>query len=109
MESPSRFEIQVQKQPNAAREKGFNFDDARLMRGGWRNEPNPECCKDVSYEILNVLEFNSTRKRQSVVCRYPDGRLVLYCKVRAKFKHSETCKAKQGRNDYKNIYYVGTW
>ncbi|MBA0638180.1 hypothetical protein Godav_022213 [Gossypium davidsonii] len=35
---------------------------------------------DVSYEILNVLEFNSTRKRQSVVCRYPDGRLVLYCK-----------------------------
>ncbi|GLU03014.1 hypothetical protein SLE2022_202360 [Rubroshorea leprosula] len=36
--------------------------------------------QDVSYEILNVLEFNSTRKRQSVVCRYPDGRLVLYCK-----------------------------
>lgn len=24
---------------------------------------------------------NSTRKRQSVVCRFPDGRLVLYCKV----------------------------
>lgn len=66
--------------------------------------------QDVPYEILNVLEFNrwvrssdlcivcylmpddanvdckfwwefSTRKRQSVVCRYPDGRLVLYCKV----------------------------
>uniref|UniRef100_A0A2N9EC35 Phospholipid-transporting ATPase n=1 Tax=Fagus sylvatica TaxID=28930 RepID=A0A2N9EC35_FAGSY len=36
--------------------------------------------QDVSYEILNVLEFNSTRKRQSVVCRYLDGRLVLYCK-----------------------------
>lgn len=34
----------------------------------------------IPYEILNVLEFNSTRKRQSVVCRYPDGRLVLYCK-----------------------------
>lgn len=34
----------------------------------------------MGYEILNVLEFNSTRKRQSVVCRYPDGRLVLYCK-----------------------------
>ncbi|KAF5741024.1 phospholipid-transporting ATPase 3 isoform X1 [Tripterygium wilfordii] len=129
-------------------EKGFNFDDARIMRGAWRNEPNPDICKeffrclaichtvlpegevspekiryqaaspdeaalvtaaknfgfffyrrtptmiylreshlerigniqDVAYEILNVLEFNSTRKRQSVVCRYPDGRLVLYCK-----------------------------
>ncbi|OIV94546.1 hypothetical protein TanjilG_25608 [Lupinus angustifolius] len=133
---------------NAVRERGFNFNDARLMSGAWRNEPNPDSCKeffrclaichtvlpegdespekiryqaaspdesalviaaknfgfffyrrtpttiyvreshvekmgkiqDVSYEILNVLEFNSTRKRQSVVCRYPDGRLVLYCK-----------------------------
>ncbi|XVE84951.1 hypothetical protein DITRI_Ditri17bG0052900 [Diplodiscus trichospermus] len=139
---------EVQKSTDAAVEKGFNFDDVRLMRGAWRNEPNPDACKeffrclaichtvlpegdespekikyqaaspdeaalvlsakhfgfffyrrtptmiyvreshvermgkiqDVSYEILNVLEFNSTRKRQSVVCRYPDGRLVLYCK-----------------------------
>ncbi|XP_066374942.1 phospholipid-transporting ATPase 3-like isoform X1 [Miscanthus floridulus] len=133
---------------NAVQEKGFNFDDARIMRGAWRNEPNPEAFKeffrclaichtvlpegeetpekisyqaaspdeaalvaaaknfgfffyrrtpttvmvreshvermgsiqDVPYEILNVLEFNSTRKRQSVVCRFPNGRLVLYCK-----------------------------
>lgn len=136
------------KSANAVFEKGFNFDDVRLMRGAWRNEPHPEICKeffrclgichtvlpegeespekiiyqaaspdeaalvtaaknfgfffyrrsptaiyvresnvekmgkieDVTYEILNVLEFNSTRKRQSVICRYPDGRLVLYCK-----------------------------
>ncbi|KAK9277681.1 hypothetical protein L1049_007228 [Liquidambar formosana] len=139
---------EAQKSANTAHEKGFNFDDARLMLGAWRNEPNPDSCKeffrclaichtvlpegdespekityqaaspdeaalvtaaknfgfffykrtptmiyvreshaekmgkiqDVAYEILNVLEFNSTRKRQSVVCRYPDGRLVLYCK-----------------------------
>ncbi|PPS12170.1 hypothetical protein GOBAR_AA08472 [Gossypium barbadense] len=132
---------------NSLREKGFNFDDVRLMQGAWRNEPNHDACKeffrclaichtvlpegeetpekiryqaaspdeaalvlaaknfgfffyrrtptmiyvreshvekmgktqDVSYEILNVLEFN-TRKRQSVVCRYRDGRLVLFCK-----------------------------
>ncbi|KAL0888990.1 hypothetical protein Bca101_012973 [Brassica carinata] len=137
-----------ERSTGAIREKGFNFDDPRLMRGAWRNEPNPDLCKelfrclaichtvlpegdespekivyqaaspdeaalvtaaknfgfffyrrtptlvfvreshvekmgkiqDVAYEILNVLEFNSTRKRQSVVCRYPDGRLVLYCK-----------------------------
>lgn len=137
-----------EKSSSSIREKGFNFDDARLMRGAWRNEPNPDMCKeffrclaichtvlpegeetpekiryqaaspdesalvtaakkfgfffyrrtptliyvreshvekmgkveDVPYEILNVLEFNSTRKRQSVVCRHPDGRLVLYCK-----------------------------
>ncbi|XP_049404366.1 phospholipid-transporting ATPase 3-like isoform X2 [Solanum stenotomum] len=140
--------VEVQNSSNEAREKGFNFDDARLMRGAWRNEPHPDSCKeffrclaichtvlpegeetpekiryqaaspdeaalvaaaknfgfffykrtptliyvreshvermgqiqDIPYEILNVLEFNSTRKRQSVVCRYPDGRLVLYCK-----------------------------
>ena len=139
---------EVHKSSKAVHEKGFNFDDARLMLGAWRNEPDPDACKeffrclaichtvlpegdespekvtyqaaspdeaalvtaaknfgfffyrrtpttiyvreshvekmgkvlDVSYEILNVLEFNSTRKRQSVVCRYPDGRLVLYCK-----------------------------
>ncbi|KAG7974943.1 hypothetical protein I3843_06G073100 [Carya illinoinensis] len=142
------LKVEERNSDNAMHEKGFNFDDARLMRGAWRNEPNPDVCKeffrclaichtvlpegqespekityqaaspdeaalvtaaknfgfffyrrtptmiyvreshiekigkiqDVSYEILNVLEFNSTRKRQSVVCRYPDGRLVLYCK-----------------------------
>ncbi|XP_039014026.1 phospholipid-transporting ATPase 3-like [Hibiscus syriacus] len=139
---------EVQTSTGSVREKGLNFDDERLIRGAWRNEPNQDACKnffrclaichtvlpegnespekikyqaaspdeaalvlaaknfgfffyrrtptmiyvreshvermgkteDVSYEILNVLEFNSTRKRQSVVCRYPDGRLVLYCK-----------------------------
>ncbi|KAL6525831.1 hypothetical protein OROMI_030226 [Orobanche minor] len=40
--------VDVRKQSSAAREKGFNFDDARLMRGAWRNEPNPECCKKVT-------------------------------------------------------------
>ncbi|XWS68900.1 hypothetical protein CRYUN_Cryun04dG0133400 [Craigia yunnanensis] len=150
---------EVQTSINSVREKGFNFDDVRVMGGAWRNEPNPDACKwfllvvpndswnfldalpyvilcflkvmsppekikyqaaspdeaalvlaaknfgfffyrrtptmiyireshvemmdkiqDMSYEILNVLEFNSMRKCQSVVCRYPDGRLVLYCK-----------------------------
>jgi phospholipid-transporting ATPase len=32
------------------------------------------------YEVLNVLEFNSTRKRMSVVVRDPDGKLLLFCK-----------------------------
>ncbi|CAN6311182.1 unnamed protein product [Urochloa humidicola] len=141
-------EDEAKRSASAVHEKGFNFDDARLMRGAWRNEHNPEACKeffrclaichtvlpegeetpekisyqaaspdeaalvaaaknfgfffyrrtpttvmvceshvermgsiqDVPYEILNVLEFNSTRKRQSVVCRFPNGRLVLYCK-----------------------------
>lgn len=32
------------------------------------------------YEILNVLEFTSTRKRMSVIARGPNGKLKLYCK-----------------------------
>ncbi|RKO94826.1 hypothetical protein BDK51DRAFT_24179, partial [Blyttiomyces helicus] len=31
-------------------------------------------------KLLNVLEFNSTRKRMSVVVRRPGGEIVLYCK-----------------------------
>ncbi|KAA1479229.1 phospholipid-translocating P-type ATPase [Dentipellis sp. KUC8613] len=32
------------------------------------------------YTPLKVLEFNSTRKRMSVIVRNPQGRIVLYCK-----------------------------
>ncbi|KAG8901247.1 hypothetical protein FRB99_005456 [Tulasnella sp. 403] len=32
------------------------------------------------YEILNVCEFNSTRKRMSTIVRGPDGKVKLYCK-----------------------------
>ena len=38
--------------------------------------------EEEKYEILNVLEFTSTRKRMSVIVRTPDGRIRLYCKVR---------------------------
>ena len=38
--------------------------------------------EDREYELLAVLEFNSTRKRQSVIVREPDGSIRLYCKVR---------------------------
>jgi len=36
--------------------------------------------KEETYEILNVNKFNSARKRMSVVCRTPEGKLVLYVK-----------------------------
>ena len=36
---------------------------------------------EVEYEILNILEFDSTRKRQSVICRNGDGNIMLYCKA----------------------------
>lgn len=32
------------------------------------------------YQILDVIEFSSKRKRMSIIVRYPDGRLCLICK-----------------------------
>ena len=34
----------------------------------------------TEFEILNVIEFNSTRKRMSTIVRGPDGKIKLYCK-----------------------------
>ncbi|OJA14910.1 hypothetical protein AZE42_09450 [Rhizopogon vesiculosus] len=34
----------------------------------------------VEYEVLNICEFNSTRKRMSTVVRTPSGSIKLYCK-----------------------------
>lgn len=39
--------------------------------------------QETEYEILNILEFDSTRKRMSIICRTPEGKLKLYCKVSA--------------------------
>lgn len=32
------------------------------------------------FQILNICEFNSTRKRMSTVVRCPDGKIKLFCK-----------------------------
>ncbi|KAG6839959.1 hypothetical protein C0991_010024 [Blastosporella zonata] len=59
----------------AARDAGFPFlgkskDGIDIEVMGQRERWTP----------LKLLEFNSTRKRMSVVMRNPDGRLILYCK-----------------------------
>uniref|UniRef100_A0A8C5C7T3 Phospholipid-transporting ATPase n=1 Tax=Gadus morhua TaxID=8049 RepID=A0A8C5C7T3_GADMO len=35
---------------------------------------------EQSFELLNVLEFSSARKRMSVIVRTPSGQIRLYCK-----------------------------
>ncbi|KAK0105006.1 hypothetical protein ONS96_004414 [Cadophora gregata f. sp. sojae] len=32
------------------------------------------------YEVLDVVEFSSKRKRMSIIIRFPDGRTCLFCK-----------------------------
>ncbi|KAM5191914.1 phospholipid-transporting ATPase IC-like [Mantella aurantiaca] len=39
-----------------------------------------ELGKEVMYERLAILDFNSDRKRMSVIVRHPDGSIKLYCK-----------------------------
>lgn len=36
--------------------------------------------EDRHYQILNTIEFNSTRKRMSSIVRMPDGKIILFCK-----------------------------
>uniref|UniRef100_A0A8C2G7C2 ATPase phospholipid transporting 8B1 n=1 Tax=Cyprinus carpio TaxID=7962 RepID=A0A8C2G7C2_CYPCA len=35
---------------------------------------------EETYEMLALLDFNSDRKRMSIILRFPDGKIRLYCK-----------------------------
>eukprot|EP00040_Diaphanoeca_grandis_P037483 m.244399 g.244399 ORF g.244399 m.244399 type:complete len:1209 (-) comp33827_c0_seq1:44-3670(-) len=71
------------------------------MLGFSFNARTPEKCyinalgKEECYEILNVLEFNSTRKRMSVIVRTPSGAIKLYCKGADSVIYERLNKAKQ--------------
>ena len=36
--------------------------------------------ENYEYDVLNVCEFNSTRKRMSCIVKAPDNRILLYTK-----------------------------
>eukprot|EP00743_Colponemidia_sp_Colp-15_P004618 GILK01004978.1.p1 GENE.GILK01004978.1~~GILK01004978.1.p1 ORF type:complete len:825 (-),score=177.01 GILK01004978.1:1009-3483(-) len=36
--------------------------------------------KPLQYQVLAEIEFTSTRKRMSIICRCPDGKIRLFCK-----------------------------
>lgn len=63
---------------NAAKQFGYEF-------AGIDKEDNLKVINHVAgttlkYKLLNVCEFNSTRKRMSVILRAPDGKIILMCK-----------------------------
>ena len=66
----------------AAQELGYLMVDRqagtitlRLSDNSVSSEPITE-----TYEILNVIEFSSARKRMSIIVRFPDQRICLFCK-----------------------------
>lgn len=65
----------------AARELGFEFYE-RTQTSILLHELDPRTGRTAErrYTLLNVLEFNSSRKRMSVVVRNEEGKLLLLCK-----------------------------
>ncbi|OCF37231.1 phospholipid-translocating ATPase [Kwoniella heveanensis BCC8398] len=59
----------------AARDVGFPFINKNTNSLDIEVLGNPE-----RWTPLRLLEFNSTRKRMSVIARGPDGRILLFCK-----------------------------
>ncbi|KAL4764022.1 aminophospholipid-translocating P4-type ATPase DNF3 [Aspergillus foveolatus] len=66
----------------AARELGYIVHDRQPNTLTVRTFPNGQDQEPVDevYEILDVIEFSSARKRMSVVVRMPDRRICLFCK-----------------------------
>ncbi|OJI98549.1 hypothetical protein ASPVEDRAFT_80191 [Aspergillus versicolor CBS 583.65] len=66
----------------AAQELGYLVHDRQPDTLTVRTFPNgPEAAPvDEVYEIMDVIEFSSTRKRMSVVVRMPDRRICVFCK-----------------------------
>ncbi|XP_057443138.1 putative phospholipid-transporting ATPase 9 [Lotus japonicus] len=65
----------------AAREIGFKFYN-RTQTSLSMYEFDPVSGDEVerTYKLLNVLEFNSSRKRMSVIVKDEEGRILLLCK-----------------------------
>ncbi|KAF5616657.1 phospholipid-transporting ATPase DNF3 [Fusarium sp. NRRL 52700] len=55
--------------------------------------------EELKYEVLDVIEFTSARKKMSVVVRFPDGRVAVICKgadsaILPRLKMSQIAKQK---------------
>jgi len=48
-----------------------------------------------TYQVLNTLEFNSTRKRMSAIIRMPDNKIMLFCKGADSMIYSRLSRGEQ--------------
>ncbi|KAI8601931.1 hypothetical protein EDD21DRAFT_373196 [Dissophora ornata] len=79
-DNPFKIEYKAQSPDEAAlvstaRDVGFVFLEKKgpVMHLEIMGQPR-------AYNILNILEFNSNRKRMSIIVRPPEGGIVLICK-----------------------------
>eukprot|EP00250_Pteridium_aquilinum_P010204 c19213_g1_i1 orf=370-3075(+) len=64
----------------AARELGFEFTKRSQTSVYIRESDSSGRKVEREYKVLNLLEFNSTRKRMSVVVRDEEGQIYVFCK-----------------------------
>ncbi|GME96719.1 unnamed protein product [Ambrosiozyma monospora] len=66
----------------AASDMGFVFWDKKLKKLTLKLYPNGFDEEPVfeDYELLEVVDFTSARKRMSCVVRFPDGKIIMLCK-----------------------------
>ncbi|KAG0683758.1 hypothetical protein C6P40_001322 [Pichia californica] len=66
----------------AACDMGFILFDRKQKILTLKTYPNgfEEEPEFTTYEILDVVEFSSARKRMSVIVKFPDGKIILFCK-----------------------------
>ena len=61
---------------NGARHLGFGFrdrdEDANMIIDTWDGEKK--------YKLLNLIEFDSARKRMTVIVRTPENKILVVCK-----------------------------
>ncbi|KFA79287.1 hypothetical protein S40288_03434 [Stachybotrys chartarum IBT 40288] len=51
--------------------------------------------EDRFYQVLNIIEFNSSRKRMSAIVRMPNGKIILFCKGADSIIYSRLVKGEQ--------------
>ncbi|KAF8866743.1 phospholipid-translocating P-type ATPase [Acephala macrosclerotiorum] len=66
----------------AAQELGFLVIDrpARSITLSYPSGPDYSENITETYDVLDVIEFSSKRKRMSIIVRFPNGRICLFCK-----------------------------
>jgi phospholipid-translocating ATPase len=67
---------------DAAKELGYIVVDRQVGTITLTSHPNGMDAEPITevYTILDVIEFSSARKRMSIILKYPDGRICLFCK-----------------------------
>jgi phospholipid-translocating ATPase len=65
----------------AAQELGYAVIDRPSNSITLNTYPNEsEILVQQTYQILDIIEFSSKRKRMSIVVKFPDGKICIFCK-----------------------------